>query len=133
MAGVGNSAEAKKLKPLVAAIDFGTTYSGYAFSFKSDYKDNPLKISTNQNWVAGSRSLVSLKAPTVVLFNSKKEFIAFGYNAEDQYSELALDNEHHDYYYFRRFKMALHKSKVRSIYLLIFLIFRDISRFGNLP
>lgn len=59
---------------LIAAIDFGTTHSGYAFSFENDYKVDPLKISTNQNWVAGSRGLVSLKAPTCVLLNPRQEF-----------------------------------------------------------
>ena len=31
-------------KLAVAAIDFGTTYSGYAYSFHSDYKKDPLKV-----------------------------------------------------------------------------------------
>ena len=31
---------------MVAAIDFGTTFSGYAFSFKS----NPEDIKMNKNW-----------------------------------------------------------------------------------
>lgn len=34
-------------KLLVAAIDFGTAYSGYAYSFRNDYKLDPLKITTN--------------------------------------------------------------------------------------
>lgn len=104
----------KKDKLLIAAIDFGTTFSGYAFSFKHDYKMDPLKISTNQNWVAGSRGLVSLKAPTCVLLSPQKEFIAFGYEAEDLYSELALDENHYDHYFFKRFKMVLHESRVST-------------------
>jgi len=28
----------------VAAIDFGTTYSGYAYSFKDEYNTDPLKV-----------------------------------------------------------------------------------------
>ena len=102
----------KKNKILVAAIDFGTTFSGYAFSFKTDYENDPMKISVNQQWTAGSRSLISLKAPTVVLLDKSKHFLAFGYDAEDKYSELALDDLHHGYYYFRRFKMLLHETKV---------------------
>lgn len=102
----------KKAKLLVAAIDFGTTYSGYAFSLKHDYQADPAKISVNQNWVAGSMALVSLKAPTVVLFNEKKEFQSFGYEAENEYSELALDGEHQHFYFFSRFKMRLHDKKV---------------------
>ncbi|XP_063415310.1 heat shock 70 kDa protein 12B-like [Mytilus trossulus] len=103
--------QSKKNKILVAAIDFGTTFSGYAFSFKTDYENDPMKISVNQQWTAGSRSLISLKAPTVVLLDKSKKFLAFGYDAEDKYSEAALDEEHLDFYYFRRFKMLLHETK----------------------
>ncbi|XP_052794653.1 heat shock 70 kDa protein 12A-like [Mya arenaria] len=102
----------KKAKLLVAAVDFGTTYSGYAFSLKHDYTKDPLKISVNQAWTAGSMALTSYKAPTVVLFNERKEFHSFGYEAEDMYSELAMDGEHHNWYFFKRFKMRLHKEKV---------------------
>jgi hypothetical protein len=35
--------ETKKL--MVAAIDFGTTFSGWGFSFDNDYKSDPTKIS----------------------------------------------------------------------------------------
>lgn len=34
---------------IVAALDFGTTYSGYAFSLKA----SPLDIKTNQAWFSG--------------------------------------------------------------------------------
>ena len=34
----------------VAAIDFGTTYSGYAFSLRDDFKKDPLIIIANQAW-----------------------------------------------------------------------------------
>ncbi|XP_060083671.1 heat shock 70 kDa protein 12A-like [Ylistrum balloti] len=97
----------KRQKLMVAAIDFGTTYSGYAFSFKEDYRTNALQISVNQSWTAGSRSLVSFKTPTCILFDKDQKFEAFGYEAEDQYSELALDDIHGDHYFFRRFKMTL--------------------------
>jgi len=33
-----------KDKLMVAAVDFGTTFSGYAFSFRHDYQNNPLDI-----------------------------------------------------------------------------------------
>ncbi|KAH3842748.1 hypothetical protein DPMN_116252 [Dreissena polymorpha] len=93
---------------MVAAIDFGTTYSGYAFSLKSDYDTDPTKIFLNQGWIAGGASICTYKAPTVALFDNNKQFKSFGYEAEDAYSELALDNEHEDWYYFSRFKMRLH-------------------------
>lgn len=98
-------------KLLVAAIDFGTTYSGYAFSFKHEHDSDPLKVCSN-NWTAGSRSLVSLKTPTCVLFNKDKEFDSFGYEAEDKYSDLAEDEEHQDWFFFKRFKMSLFNKAV---------------------
>ncbi|KAL3878229.1 hypothetical protein ACJMK2_030594 [Sinanodonta woodiana] len=100
----------KKEKVLVAAIDFGTTYSGYAFSFKHDYENDPTKVSTNSSWNSGS--LLSLKQPTCVLCNSKGEFDSFGYDAENKYSAMAEDNEHHNWYFFRRFKMVLHDKQI---------------------
>ncbi|XP_033742661.1 heat shock 70 kDa protein 12B-like [Pecten maximus] len=95
---------------LVAAIDFGTTYSGYAFSFLHDYKRDPLKVSAN-NWTAGSGGLISLKTPTCVLFKTNGEFHSFGFEAEDKYSDLALDGEQDGWRYFRRFKMKLYENK----------------------
>ncbi|XP_052760567.1 heat shock 70 kDa protein 12A-like [Mya arenaria] len=94
---------------LVAAFDFGTTYSGYAFSFR----DDPNKIQTNQNWYAGGGAsrLVSLKTPTSVLLNPKGEFDKFGFEAEDKYATLAEDDEHHGWRLFRRFKMVLHNNE----------------------
>ncbi|KAL3878196.1 hypothetical protein ACJMK2_030564 [Sinanodonta woodiana] len=103
---------------LVAAIDFGTTYSGYAFSFRDEFLKDPLKISAN-NWNAGSRGLVSLKTPSCVLFEPSKKFHSFGYEAEDKYAELALDNQHQDWFFFWRFKMSLYKHKHLSRDLMI--------------
>ncbi|KAL3879598.1 hypothetical protein ACJMK2_031886 [Sinanodonta woodiana] len=93
---------------LVAAIDFGTTYSGWAFSFKHEYDTDSTKIAARQ-WHGGQ--MVSMKSPTTVLIKPDgKTFDSFGYEAETRYSELASDdnNEHNKWYYFRRFKMMLH-------------------------
>ncbi|XP_053400020.1 heat shock 70 kDa protein 12A-like [Mercenaria mercenaria] len=100
----------KSNKLVVAAIDFGTTYSGYAFSFANEFKDDPTKVYAQTKWVAGSGALMSLKTPTILLLNKDKTFNAFGYEAENAYTELAEDGEHEDYYYFRRFKMMLYNS-----------------------
>ncbi|XP_063413407.1 heat shock 70 kDa protein 12A-like [Mytilus trossulus] len=104
----------RRYKLFVVAIDFGTTYSGYAFSTKSQ----PNSIYTC-DWRRSS--LLSYKAPTSVLLNHKKEFLAFGYDAETKYmSSLENDSDDEDseeakeavYYYFRRFKMALYNESV---------------------
>ncbi|XP_063447378.1 heat shock 70 kDa protein 12A-like [Mytilus trossulus] len=96
---------------LVAALDFGTAYSGYAFSMRSNFKTNPLKIHANQAWNAGGRQLLSLKTPTTLLLNADKQYKAFGYEAENTYSDLAIEDEHTDHFLFRRFKMNLHDKK----------------------
>ena len=101
---------------LVAAIDFGTTYSGYAFSTISNFKLDPLKIHANQAWNAGGRQLLSLKTPTCLLLDGRKQLVSFGYEAENDYAELALDDKHHDHYYFSRFKMRLYNDKVIFFY-----------------
>ncbi|MES1921214.1 hypothetical protein MHBO_002777 [Bonamia ostreae] len=93
---------------LVAAIDFGTTYSGYAFSFK----DKPMDLQSPQTWYAGTTQLASLKTPTCLLLNADQTFQSFGYEAQNKYATLAGDDAHHDVYFFERFKMFLHHSKV---------------------
>jgi hypothetical protein len=96
---------------LVAAIDFGTTYSGYAFSFRHEFEQDPLKVCAS-SWTTGSRVSISLKTSSTILFKPNRQFDSFGFEAEDKYSDLALDDEHRDWYYFRRFKMMLYSSKV---------------------
>lgn len=95
---------------LVAAIDFGTTYSGYAFSFRHEFEQDPLRVSAS-SWTTGSRVATSLKTSSCILFRPNGQFDSFGFEAEDRYSDLALDNEHQDWFYFRRFKMILYDSK----------------------
>ncbi|KAL3878899.1 hypothetical protein ACJMK2_031225 [Sinanodonta woodiana] len=98
---------AKGNKLLVAAVDFGTTYSGYAFVFKDeDYGS----IIANSVWSSGN--LQSLKCPTCVLFNPYGVFDSFGYEAENKYSDLAQDNEHRMWYYFQRFKLILYGKQI---------------------
>ncbi|XP_076071444.1 heat shock 70 kDa protein 12A-like isoform X2 [Mytilus galloprovincialis] len=102
-------------KLFVAAIDFGTTYSGYAFSAKS----TPNDIFTC-SWQKST--LVSMKAPTSVLLDKENNFVAFGFDAETKYLE-SLENEDSDsddedsghkdeFHYFNRFKMMLHNQTV---------------------
>jgi hypothetical protein len=98
MAHLGNSR-------FVVAIDFGKTYSGYAFAYRPCYASDPPKIKTN-TWQGGK--LLSLKAPTTVLLDENKELVSFGYDAENQFSELLSENEHKDHFYFHQFKMLLH-------------------------
>ncbi|CAG2202369.1 unnamed protein product [Mytilus edulis] len=54
---------------------------------------------------------MSFKTPTCLLLDSKREFVAFGFDAEDQWTDLLYEEEHEEYYFFERFKMNLHNNK----------------------
>ncbi|WAQ98267.1 HS12B-like protein, partial [Mya arenaria] len=110
----------KRTKPvhtiIVAAIDFGSAFSGFAFAVRGDLEtvsENP-KISTGTGFV--SEKQISYKTPTVLLLNPDKSFAAFGYAAEEKYSTLFEDDRerksssYRSYYYFRHLKMRLYSS-----------------------
>eukprot|EP00105_Crassostrea_gigas_P003583 XP_011416486.1 PREDICTED: uncharacterized protein LOC105320306 [Crassostrea gigas] len=92
---------------IVVAIDFGTTYSGFAYSRTK----TPEVIV--QKWIpeAGDKEGVSLKAPTSLLLDNKNSFVAFGFNAEQLYKEYAEDEKHESIRFFRNFKMKLLKKE----------------------
>jgi hypothetical protein len=92
----------------LAAIDLGTTYSGWAYSTRNE----PNKVHANQVWFAGSASLGSLKTPSCVLLTPNKEFKSFGYEAETMFATLAEKKQHSGWFFFQRFKMALFDDRV---------------------
>ncbi|XP_053390190.1 heat shock 70 kDa protein 12A-like isoform X2 [Mercenaria mercenaria] len=94
---------------VVVAIDFGTTYSGWAFSFRHEFERDPVKVSS-KNWQGGT--LVSQKGPTCILIKSDgKTTDSFGYDAESKYAEKVEENEQDQWFFFRRFKMMLFKDQ----------------------
>ena len=91
---------------VVVGIDFGTTYSGYGYSFRDEYKKDHSKIYSNSDWKSGD-GLITTKTPTVILFDENEKFHSFGYKAEAAYSRLLEDDKADGYSYFSRFKMKL--------------------------
>ncbi|XP_060599387.1 uncharacterized protein LOC132752990 [Ruditapes philippinarum] len=90
---------------IVAAIDFGTTFSGWAYSLRANFDSDPTKAFTKL-WNSGSYQ--TEKTPTCILIGPDGNTVeAFGYEAEDKYQDLAANEEHTDFYYFERFKMLL--------------------------
>ena len=87
---------------LVVAIDFGTTFSGYAFSFKT----KPNDIRMNKSWGA-DLGFQSYKTPTSVLVNPQGKFEAFGFEAEKRYADLE-DTVADKYALYEKFKMKLY-------------------------
>ena len=91
---------------LVVGIDFGTTFSAYAYSYRYE-KD---KIFMNSDWPSGSRAC---KEITAILFNGNEEFVSFGEEAVDKFNTLSEDDEA-NYFFFNCFKMNLYQDKVSS-------------------
>lgn len=114
----------------MAAIDFGTTYSGWAFSFRHEFELDPIKVSA-KNWTGGQ--LVSSKGPTCVLIKPDgKTFHSFGYEAESKYAELAEEQEQHrGWYFFKRFKMMLFGKIVSVVYLSILYSYSEYCKKGR--
>ena len=102
---------------IAAAIDFGTTYSGYAYSYRYEKE----KIHVNANWSSGC---ALWKVPTAILFDDDHNFVSFGEDAENKYSEFAESDEEHKYFYFHRFKMMLYNNE-KVLYVVI-LVYRPI-------
>ncbi|XP_064095430.1 uncharacterized protein LOC135207538 isoform X2 [Macrobrachium nipponense] len=88
---------------VVVAIDFGTTYSGYAFSFTRD----PDSIHMMKKWEGGDPGVQNQKTPTIVLLTPDEEFHSLGFIARDTYHDLD-PKEAKKWLYFDKFKMALH-------------------------
>ncbi|RWS28321.1 heat shock 70 kDa protein 12A-like protein [Leptotrombidium deliense] len=95
---------------VVVAIDFGTTYSGYAFSFTRD----PSNIHMMRKWDGGGNPDVhNHKTPTTLLLNPNGEFDSFGFAARENYHNLS-PKEVKKWLYFEKFKMNLHKCESLS-------------------
>ncbi|WAQ99933.1 HS12A-like protein [Mya arenaria] len=91
--------KSKKESTLVcAAIDFGTSNTGYAYSFRA----KPKEIITNY-WYGHE-----IKTPTVVLLHPDKSLYSFGKEARDKYEALMKTKSHEQWYLFERFKMKLY-------------------------
>ena len=99
---------------LVCAIDFGTAFSGYAYSQTAEYVHDPLNIAV-PNWETPLSVQISYKTPTTILLNKDQKFVAFGYEAESKYAELAEEEENEDYFYIQRFKMLLYNTLRRQV------------------
>jgi len=94
---------------VVVAIDFGTSFSGFAFSF--NHRDGSEDIFMNRSW-GSAQGYSTLKTPTCILLNPLKRFVKFGFEAAEKYAELEDANDK-SFYFFDRFKMMLHGSEVR--------------------
>jgi hypothetical protein len=89
------------------AIDFGTTYSGYAYAFRRKPDEINLMRRKEAGQVGGGPSH---KIPTILLMDEREQFHAFGYDARDTYHDM-VEEESRNWLYFEKFKMELHSRK----------------------
>lgn len=99
--------KARNERRAIAAVDFGTSYSVFAYSWKFNWR----QIQTNE-W--NSEFFYSSKASTSLILNPDQTFLAFGYEAELKYFKSNDDEEKtqkypiNDYYFFPSFKNLLY-------------------------
>jgi len=96
---------------MVAVIDIGTVFSSYAYTLRSELDVSVTNIHA-PTWQADE--YLSVKNSTCVLFDHRKNFHSFGYEAEATFMDLVEEKKHKDWYYFRRFKMKLYDTMVSS-------------------
>ncbi|KAK7909342.1 hypothetical protein WMY93_014026 [Mugilogobius chulae] len=100
----------------IVAFDFGTAYSGYAFSLTL----NESEVVRVKLWEQ-RKGVETSKAPTCVLFDEDQSFVEFGYKARDRYYEISKTSN--NYYYFKDFKMELYNKEITKD-----LEIRDVNR-----
>lgn len=96
----------------MAAIDIGTSYSGYAYSTVKAYQTDHLDITCNQSWSSRGKQVILSKTPSCILMTTGKELVSFGYDAEKEYESIIAEGNEESYYFFDKFKMSLHETKV---------------------
>ncbi|UJR22675.1 hypothetical protein I4U23_025712 [Adineta vaga] len=88
---------------VVVAIDFGTTYSGYAFAFTRDIDSILMMRKVDGN----DPGVINQKTPTTILLTPNLDFHSFGFFARDFFHDLDPD-EAKRWLFFEKFKMHLH-------------------------
>ncbi len=96
---------------IAIAIDFGTTFSGYAYCFLAHTAAGDIYKNTDWNKLVGQQSPY-VKTPTYLLYEGKK-FDSWGYKAKQRLIELRQDNAASNYHFFEKFKTKLfHRNQV---------------------
>ncbi|XP_026017347.1 heat shock 70 kDa protein 12A-like isoform X1 [Astatotilapia calliptera] len=93
----------------IIAIDFGTAYSGYAFSLTKREAETEPRLKYWGEQVA----LKTPKTPTCILFDEHENFLSFGYEAQSAYFKTRSD-ESRKKFFFECFKMSLYGKKLNS-------------------
>lgn len=93
----------------------GTTYSGYAYSFKTNIKlnieENPEYVGRyTGSWKFGSH--MKKMTYTSVLFHPDKTFHSYGFEAEEFYYNNPQNVDFRKWFFFKRFKLVLNNKVI---------------------
>jgi hypothetical protein len=58
-------------------------------------------MKVSEAWGTEQRGYRSFKIPTSILLSQTKEFHSFGYDAENKYFNLSMEENHHNWLLFR--------------------------------
>ncbi|KAL4223262.1 hypothetical protein ACF0H5_016734 [Mactra antiquata] len=96
-------------KRYLAVVAIGIKHSSYCSSVVSFFDQDPLKIQ-GRTWQSFNRFM---KAETIssILFQPDCKFHSFGFEAEEKYEELKVDNEHKKWYFIKNPTKMLFDSK----------------------
>ncbi|KAK3584298.1 hypothetical protein CHS0354_013250 [Potamilus streckersoni] len=97
---------------IVIALDIGSSYSGYAYQFSSDFKENPRDIWMSDSW--GSSNNTHKTSTCVLLREKTLERIAIGEDAEREYLRFCDTVDEFEYHFFKNFKMVLYTKDFRN-------------------
>lgn len=92
-------------KLVVVVIDFGTMFSGFAFSLTYNWRKVFYRI-----WSA--ETLATRKTTTCLLLKKDLSESFFGYEAEEKFTEMTPEDRLHSYFYFHHFGIILHDDLV---------------------
>ncbi|MEK8018406.1 MAG: Hsp70 family protein [Candidatus Parabeggiatoa sp.] len=95
------------------AIDFGTTFSGYAYCFTAHTSAGDIYKNTEWSTLVGQTSPY-VKTPTYLLYKGKN-FDSWGYKAKKHLVELRQQGSATDYHFFEKFKTLLYEYKDKGL------------------
>ncbi|XP_054908892.1 heat shock 70 kDa protein 12A-like [Poeciliopsis prolifica] len=93
----------------IISIDFGTTYSGYAFSLTSREEE----VDPHVKFWGEEVGLETPKTPTCILFDEHQQFVSFGYEAKNSYLKQS-GKDGRAMFFFDCFKMSLYDKKITT-------------------
>lgn len=96
---------------LIAAIDLGTSHSGFAYANRRE-TDATVDIIHKRCWNNTSKNLDIMKTRTCILFKRDETFVAFGFTALQKFIDIQKEQTRREYMFFRDYKIHLYNSMV---------------------